>query len=78
MEDVLPSYPPAYLVGPTTDDAPQVLMTQETEMVTVTLEEVSCEYMYSNPQGYFNISVPDKLWRNSSYQTISYQSYKLQ
>ena len=64
VPDVITSYPPAYLVGPTTSDTPRVLMTQETELATITLEEVNCEYMYSNPQGLFNLSVPEKMWRN--------------
>ena len=34
--------------------------------------------MYSNPNGMFNLSVPEKMWRNpSNYQQMSYQSWKI-
>ena len=47
-------------------------------MALVTVEEVSCEYMYSNPDGMFNLSIPEKMYRNTSnYQNISYQSWKI-
>lgn len=53
-------------------------MTKETELATVVLEEVSCEFMYSNPNGMFNLSIPEKMWRNpSNYQQMSYQSWKI-
>ena len=58
--EVITSYPPAYLVGALDTEASRVVLTQETEKVAVVLEEFPAEYMYSNPQGLFNLSVPDK------------------
>lgn len=44
--------------------------------VKVTLIEVACEYNYSNPTGFFNISLPHLEARTTMYQTMSYQSQK--
>ena len=53
-------------------------MTQETDLATITIEEISCEYMYSNPEGRFNLSMPEKMWRNPvNYQQMGYKSWKL-
>ena len=53
-------------------------MTKEVDLAIVTLEEVSCEFMYSNPNSMFNLSVPEKMWRNpSNYQQMGYQSWKI-
>ena len=54
-------------------------MTAENELATVTLEQVSCEFMYSNPTGLFNLSAPEKMSKAPvGYNTISYQSWKMQ
>lgn len=77
---VLVSYPPAYLVGPICPEvAPNVLLTKDHELAKVAIEEVTCEYMYSNPQGLFNMSLPDKMWRDpKSYRQLGYTSWKIQ
>lgn len=51
LPEVKQCYPPAYIVGLTEHSAARVVYTKETPNVTVTLEEVPCEYMYSNPNG---------------------------
>ena len=61
---MIPSYPPAYIIGQISSEAPRVLVSEDTEQALVTVEEVSCEYMYSNPDGMFNLSVPEKMYRN--------------
>jgi len=33
--------------------------------------------MYSNPNGLFNLTVPDKKFRNSNYQQLTYAQWKL-
>ena len=33
--------------------------------------------MYSNPQGLFNLSVPEKQYRMQNYQNVSYLSYRI-
>lgn len=79
VDEVIPSYPPAYIVGPTAAEEPvKVILEKDTEHATVTLVEVSVEYMYSNPQGVFNLSAPEKMWRTPQYSNISYNSWKLQ
>lgn len=40
------------------------------------LIEVKNEWMYSNPTGMFNLSVPDKPMKNSNYKTITYEEHK--
>jgi len=44
--------------------------------VKVTIYEVTNEYNYSNPTGYFNLSLPHIELRTSNYQTLSYSQYK--
>jgi len=48
---VIPSYPPAYIVGQTKFDTGRVIMQKDNELATVTIEEISCDFMYSNPTG---------------------------
>lgn len=45
-------------------------------LITVRIYEVSNEYMFSNPTGLFNISIPEKKLQNKNYQLVSYQMYK--
>ena len=51
LAEVIPSYPPAYIIGQATMGAGRVILAKDTEFATVTLEEVHCECMYSNPTG---------------------------
>jgi len=37
---------------------------------------INCEYMYSNPTGLFNLSVPKKEMRTKNYQVITYEMHK--
>lgn len=47
---MIASYPPAYIVGPIVPTSQvKTLCVEENELATITLEEVTCEYMYSNP-----------------------------
>ena len=62
---MIPSYPPKYIVGPICpQEEVKQLFIEDTDLATITLEEVTCEYMYSNPMGVFNLSLPGKLWRD--------------
>lgn len=45
-------------------------------LVKVTLSEVTCEYNYSNPTGYFNLSIPHIEFKTNMYTTISYSQWK--
>ena len=44
--------------------------------VKVTVYEIMNEYNYSNPTGFFNISLPHIEAKTSMYQTMSYAQYK--
>lgn len=79
VDEVIPSYPPVYIVGPTDAETEhKVILEKDTELATVSLVEVSVEYMYSNPQGIFNLSASEKMWRNPMYSNVSYNSWKLE
>jgi len=57
---------------------PKVLLVEDTEFATIKVEEVSCEYMYSNPNGRHNLSCPDKTWRDvKTYRNLSYNSWRI-
>lgn len=79
IEGILTSYPPPYLVGAVKAGAiPRVIHTEETDLATVTLEEVTTEFMYSNPDNLFNLSLPEIQWRNpSTFANMSYRSWKV-
>ena len=44
----------------------------ENPHVTVVVSEILNEYNYSNPTGFFNVSLPQVELRTSNYQTMSY------
>jgi hypothetical protein len=52
------------------------LVYDEHPLVRVTILEISNEYNYSNPTGYFNLSLPHIEVRTGNYQTLSYAQYK--
>ena len=45
-------------------------------MVAVQLSEVTCDFMYSNPNGKFNLSVPEfKLEKNNGNEGLTYDQW---
>lgn len=76
-EEVIKHYPPQYIVGKQVGEDGIVLETFENQQVVVQLVEVNCEYIFSNPNGNFNLSLPEKLMRTKNYTNISYGQYKL-
>ena len=54
----------------------EFLVYDEDPNVRVTIYEVVNEYNYSNPTGFFNISLPHIEAKTSMYQTMSYTEYK--
>lgn len=72
------SWPPHYLVGKQVQDEPTTQLAEyEDDFCKVQLLEVPCEFMFSNPTGAYNLSVPEKLLHNSStYTYMSYQQFK--
>jgi hypothetical protein len=47
----------------------------EDPLVKVTLTEVTCEYNYSNPTSFFNLSLPQLEVKTNNYTTMSYAEY---
>ena len=63
--EVIAHFPPQYIVGKQVDEMTEIAV-QEHELVTVKLMEVKNEWMYSNPTGLYNLSVPEKALRTST------------
>ena len=74
--EIILHYPPQYVIGKQTNDQERELARFENEHVLVTVQEVECEYMYSNPTGFFNTSLPDKMMRTKNYTFVSYKQFK--
>lgn len=72
-EEVIKHFPPQIIVGKQTVEDKEFLVYDEDPLVKVTLNEVTCEYNYSNPTEYFNLSIPHIEIRSSNYTTLSYQ-----
>lgn len=51
----------------------RVILVEENESVAVRLVEVDCEWMFSNPTGMFNLSIPDKAYRTPTDQAMTYE-----
>lgn len=75
-KDVIAHFPPQLVVGRQVQEDKEIMVFDEHPNVKVTLIEVACEYNYSNPTGFFNISLPHLEARTTMYQTMSYQSQK--
>ena len=73
--EVIKHFPPQYIIGKQVDDLKEIAV-EEHELVTVKLYEVKNEWMYSNPTGMFNLSLPDKAVKNANYRIITYQEHK--
>jgi len=65
-EDVVKHWPPQVIVGKQVGEE-RVILVEENESVAVRLVEVDCEWMFSNPTGLFNLSLPDKAYRTPNY-----------
>jgi len=74
--DVIKHWPPQLIIGRQVADDKEWLVYDENPNVKVTIIEVGCEYNYSNPTGFFNISLPHIEAKTTMYQTMSYQTFK--
>lgn len=61
-EEVLDHYPPQFIVGQPVEEVECYV--EEHELVTVRLFKMTCEYIYGNPTGKFNLSLPEKKLRS--------------
>jgi len=78
-EEVIGHWPPRYIIGKTRGQ-PVETKVQGNGLVDVRLFEIECDWTYSNPTGLYNLSLPDKTVKASSYgyMTTSYKKYKLE
>jgi hypothetical protein len=74
--EVMPHFPPQLIIGKQTQDDKEYLVYDEDPLVKVTLSEVTCEYNYSNPTDFFNLSIPHIEFKTNVYTTISYAQMK--
>ena len=64
------------IIGKQTQDDKEFMIYDEDPLVKVTISEVTCEYNYSNPTEYFNLSIPHIEIKTNAYTTLSYQQMK--
>jgi len=76
--DVLEHFPPQIIIGRQVADDKEFLVYDEDPNVKVTIYEIENEYNYSNPTGFFNISIPHIEAKTTMYQTMSYVQFKRQ
>jgi hypothetical protein len=75
-DEVIQHYPPQLIVGKQTGEDKEYLVADEDPLVKVSLIEVACEYNYSNPTGWFNLSLPHIEVKTNNYTTMSYAQFK--
>lgn len=71
-DEVIKHFPPMIIIGKQTVDETKDLLEYSDEYVSVKLCEITCEWMYSNPTKYFNLSLADKLMRTKNFTYMSY------
>lgn len=74
--EVIEHFPPQLIIGKQVGDDKELLVYDEDPLVRVTLTEVTCEYNYSNPTSFFNLSIPHIDIRTHNYTTLSYAQFK--
>ena len=71
-DEVVTHFPPQLIIGKQTTDDVEFLVYDEDPLVKVTVSEVTCEYNYSNPTMFFNLSIPHIEMKTNAYTTLSY------
>ena len=56
--DVIEHFPPQIIIGRQVGEDREIMVYDEHPNVRVTIYEIACEHNYSNPTGFFNISLP--------------------
>lgn len=64
--------PPQLIIGEQTSSLKNEIGVYEDDEVRVSLLEIECEYIYSNPTGVYNLSLPHKEFRDANFRRISY------
>lgn len=75
-KEVISHFPVSYVIGKQVSDDTEFLVSDENELVKVSLKAINCEYMFSNPTGLFNLSLPAREMRTKNYQLITYAQHK--
>lgn len=76
-EGVIEHFPPSYIIGAPIEEMNVELATAETDLVEARLLQVTCEWMYGNPTGQFNLSLPGLTKRNpNTFKQLSYRQYR--
>ena len=75
-DEVIPHFPPQLIIGKQWQDETDFLVYDENPLVKVVITEVTCEYNYSNPTMYFNLSIPHVELKTNAYTTMSYAQMK--
>jgi hypothetical protein len=65
--DVICHFPPQVIIGRQVADDREFLVFDEDPNVRVTIYEIACEYNYSNPTRFFNLSLPHIEARTNMY-----------
>lgn len=60
------------IVGEPTYSEKKEIAVFENDAVKVQLLEIECAYVFSNPTGVYNLSLPDKEYRDSNFRRVSY------
>lgn len=64
--------PPQLIIGEQTSSLKNEISSYEDDEVRVQLLEIECQYIYSNPTGVYNLSLPQKEFRDANFRRISY------
>ena len=56
--EVIDHWPPQYIIGSPIEQMTEEVHSEDTDDLTVKVYLMTCEYMYSNPTGMFNLSLP--------------------
>jgi hypothetical protein len=75
-EEVIPHYPPHLIIGKQTLDEVEFLVYDEDPLVKVVISELTCDYIYSNPTIYFNLSLPHITLKTNAYTCLFYAQMK--
>lgn len=64
------------MIGKQVGEERDIKVIEDNPLAKVTLTEIINEYNYSNPTGYFNISLPHIEMRTNMYTSMSYHYFK--
>ena len=63
-DEVMDHWPPQYIINQPVEEMSTEVFVEESDLVTVRMFKLSAEWMYSNPTGLYNLSLPEKKLRN--------------